>query len=106
MWRDGGDAETDLGADMGVGLAFADSASGLTFNFRARGLVALVGASGFQERGTSAASVWDTRPRSDPGPSISLGRSLGASFSGGMDALLSSETLAGLAEGEFGYGLP
>ena len=121
--RDGGDAETGLGADIGVGLVYADPGSGLTFDVRARGLVAHE-AQGFRERGASASLVWDPRPGSDLGPSLSLGRTLGASPSGGMDALLSRETLAGLAadgsgagggsafeaagrvEGEFGYGMP
>ncbi len=64
---------------------------------------------------------WDPRPETDRGLSLSLTRSLGASPSGGMDALLSRETLAdltanddcngsgfrasGRTDGEIGYGL-
>ena len=117
---DGGDAETGLGADMGGGLAFADPANGLTLDMKARALVAHE-ASGFREWGASASFGWDPRPETDRGLSLSLTRSLGASPSGGMDALLTRETLADLAanddgsgagfrasgrtEGEIGYGL-
>ena len=118
---DGGDAETGFGADMGGGLAFADSANGISLDMKARALVAHK-ASGFREWGASASVGWDPRPETDRGLALSLTRSLGASPSGGMDALLSRETLADLAanddgngsgfeasgrtEGEIGYGLP
>ena len=120
---DGGDAETGFGADMGGGLAFADPANGLNLDMKARALLAHE-ASGFREWGASASFAWDPRPATDRGLALSLTRSLGASSSGGMDALLSRETLADLAanengsgdgsgfrasgrlEGEIGYGLP
>ena len=116
---DGGDAETGLGADLGGGLAFADPESGMTLDMRARGLLAHQ-AAGFREWGASAALAWDPRPETGRGVSMSLRQSWGASPSGGMDALLSRETLAGLAadgngagfeaasrlDGEIGYGLP
>ena len=117
---DGGDAETGMGADMGGGLVFADPANGLVFDVKARGLVAHE-SPGFREWGTSLSGSWDPRPESDRGLSLSLRQSWGASPAGGMDALLSRETLAGLAanddgaggdfkassrlEGGFGYGL-
>ena len=119
---DGGDAETGMGADLGGGLAFSDPANGLVFESRARALVAHE-ADGFREWGASLAASWDPRPETDRGLSVSLTQSWGASPSGGMDALLGRETLAGLApvdgedssdgfhassrlEGELGYGLP
>ena len=117
---DGGDAETGLGADMGAGLAFADPGHGLSLDLRARGLVAHR-SSGFREWGASGGFSWDPRPSTDRGLSLSLTQSWGASPAGDMDALLSRETLAGLAaedddggagfeaasrlEGEIGYGL-
>ncbi len=115
---DGGDAETGLGADLGGGVAFADPRHGLTFESRARALVAHE-SSGFREWGASVSAGWDPRPDTDRGFSLSLIQSWGASPSGGMDALLSRETLAGLAangdadgfeasgrlEAEAGYGL-
>ena len=122
---DGGDAETGMGADLGGGLAFADPTNGLVFESRARALVAHE-ADGFREWGAGLAASWDPRPGTDRGPSLSLSQSWGASPAGGMDALLSRETLADLAddpgsgsgagsagtfeassrlEGEFGYGI-
>ena len=116
---DGGDAETGFGADLGGGLAFADPANGLWLDLKGRGLVAHR-ASGFREWGASASLGWDPRPATDRGLSLSLTRSWGAAPSGGMDALLTRETLAGLAandnggggfraagrlEGEIGYGI-
>ena len=118
---DGGDAETGMGADLGGGLAFADPRHGLSFESRARALVAHE-ASGFREWGASLSASWDPRPGTDRGLSLSLRQSWGAAPSGGMDALLGRETLAGLAanddggagrfeassrlQGEVGYGLP
>ena len=118
---DGGDAETGFGADLGGGLAFADPANGLVFESRARALVAHE-ADGFREWGASLSGSWNPSPETDRGLSVSLTQSWGASPSGGMDALLGRETLAGLApvdgedgsdgfhasrrlEGELGYGL-
>ena len=100
---DGGDAETGFGADMGGGLAFADPANGLTLDMKARALAAHE-ASGFREWGASASFAWGPRPDTDRGLSLSLTRSWGASPSGGMDALLSRETLADLAANENGSG--
>ena len=120
--RDGGDAETGMGADMGGGLAFADPANGLVFESRARALVAHE-AEGFREWGAALSFAWDPSPETGRGLSMSLTQSWGASPAGGMDALLGRETLVGLApadgedgsdgfeasrrlEGEIGYGLP
>ena len=116
---DGGDAETGLGADLGGGVAFADPAHGLALDMTARGLVAHA-ASGFREWGASLSGAWDPRPDTDLGLALALRQSWGAAPAGGMDALLSRETLAGLAanddgsgqfeaagrlEGEVGYGV-
>ena len=119
--HDGGDAETGLGADLGGGVAFADAKRGLTFESRARALVAHE-ADGFREWGAAVSFGFDPSPGSGRGLSMSLSQSWGASPSGGMDALLGRETLAGLAandddgggrfeaasrlQGEVGYGLP
>ena len=115
---DGGDAETGVGADMGGGLAFADPRRGLVFESRARGLIAHE-ASGFREWGASVSFAYRPRPETERGLALSLTQSWGASPTGGMDALLGRETLAGLAanddggrfeassrlEGELGYGV-
>ena len=103
MRLDGGDAETGFGADIGGGLTFADASRGLSVDLKARGLIAHE-ASGFREWGASAGLGWVPRPGSDRGPSLRLSQSLGGSSQGGMDALLGSETLAGLAANDNGAG--
>ena len=77
-------------------------------------------AAGFQDWGVSAALAYDLLPASDQGLSLALRQSWGAAASGGMDALLDREALAGLRhttaaaehlptagrlEGEAGYGI-
>ena len=114
---DGGDAETGLGVDLGGGLAFAAPRQGVALDLKGRGLIAHE-ASGFREWGASAALTWDPRPTTDRGLALRLRQSWGGSPTGGMDALLGRETLAGLAandnggtasvgrlEAELGYGI-
>ena len=118
--RDGGDAETGFGADMGGGVAFAAPQRGLRFDLKGRALV-MHEASGFREWGASAAFGFDPRPATERGLALSLTQSWGASPSGGMDALLGGEALSGPVanddagtgftapsrlSGELGYGLP
>ena len=114
--QDGGDAETGFGVDIGGGLAWSDTARGISAEFRGRGLLTHE-ADGLRERGLSGSLSWDPTPASDRGPRASLTQTLGGASSGGMDALLSRETLAGFAandngndlqkrrlEARFGYG--
>ena len=115
---DGGDAETGLGVDLGGGLIFTAPKQGLALDLQVRGLVAHE-ASGFREWGASASLAWDPRPSSDRGVALALRQSWGGSPTGGVDALLDRETLAGLAandngdttasagrlEAELGYGI-
>ena len=114
--HDGGDAETGFGVDIGGGLAWSDTIRGITADFRGRGLLTHE-ADGFRERALSGSLSWDPQPASDRGPRASLTQRLGGSASGGMDALLSHDTLTGLAandngdnllqrrlEARFGYG--
>ena len=114
--HDGGDAETGFGVDIGGGLAWSDTIRGITAEFRGRGLLTHE-ANGFRDRALSGSLSWDPTPVSDRGPRASLTQTLGGSASGGMNALLSRETLTGLAandngddlqqqrlEARFGYG--
>ena len=113
--RDGGDAETGLGADLGGGLAWRDPARGLSADLRGRGLLSHE-ADGIRERGFSGSLGWEPAPADGHGPKLTLRQSAGASAAGGMDALLGRRTLAGLAVGgddglanrrselRFGYG--
>ena len=88
-------------------------------DLRARALV-VHEAGGFREWGASASLAWDPRPSTNRGLALTLRQNWGASPSGGVDALLRRETLAGLAandngggrfaaagrlEGEIGYGV-
>ena len=116
--HDGGDAETGLGMDIGAGLAWSDPRRGIEAKLRARGLLTHE-AGGFSERGVSGALTFDPAPSSERGLRLTLTQTMGAAASGGMDALLGRETLAGLAanddgealgnrrlEATLGYGLP
>ena len=68
---------------------------------RARGLLAHE-ASGFRESGASASLTWDPRPSTDRGLALTLRQSWRGSPTGGMDARLGRETLAGLAANDNG----
>ena len=99
--HDGGDAETGFGMDIGGGLAWSDTARGIAAELRGRGLLTHE-AGGFRERGLSGSLSWDPQPAADRGPQASLTQMLGGSASGGMNALLSRDTLAGLADNDNG----
>ncbi len=96
MRNDGGDAETGFGVDIGGGLAFANAQSGFGFEVNARGLLAHED-SDFREWGVSGAFRFDPNPSSELGLSLSVGPSWGASPTGGVNALLGRETMAGVA---------
>ena len=96
--RDGGDAETGTGIDLGGSLRYADAALGLTAEASGRYLVAHEDAA-YREWGASA-SV-----RIDPGTpgrglTLSVMPSWGASATGGAERLWSVRDARGLA----GYG--
>ena len=93
--HDEGDAETGFGVEVGAGLAYADPSSGLTADLRGRGLLTHQ-ASGFREVGFSGSLAFDPFPSSDRGLSLSLSQTLGASATGGVDALYGRATMAGL----------
>ena len=109
--HDGGDAETGFGVEVGAGSVFADAARGLTAQVTGRGMVAHQ-ASDFRDCMLSGSLRFDPRPSSELGPSVSLMPSWGTSSTGGVEALMGRETLAGLAanaagrlEGEAAYGV-
>ena len=99
--HDGGDAETGFGLDLGGGLALTDPGSGVQAEVRGRGLLTHESA-GFRERGFSGALSWDPTPGSDRGARLSLAQTVGASATGGMNALLGRGTMAGLAANDNG----
>ena len=113
--RDGGDAETGVGVDLGGGVAYADPVSGLTLDLRVRALMAHEAAE-FQEWGLSGSFIYDPNPSSERGLVFSLRTAHGAAATGGAEALFNRSTLANLAanddepngsafEAEMGYGL-
>ena len=94
--RDGGDAETGFGVDVGGGIAWSLPTHDLKLELRGRGLLTHE-AEGFRERGFSGSLAWDPAPSSKQGPTLTLTQTVGGSASGGADALLAQGTLAGLA---------
>ena len=64
--RDGGDAETGAGMDVGGGLAFSDTVTGLSLDVRVRTLV-VHQAEEFTKRGMSLSFSWDASPSSPLG---------------------------------------
>ena len=114
--RDGGDAETGTGTDVGGSLAWLDPRRGIAAEVEARALLTHADED-FRERGIAGSLAWDPKPSSDLGLSMSLRRSVGASASGGVDELLGRGTppvSAGAAaedgrsrlDATLGYGLP
>ena len=98
--RDGGDAETGFGADVGAGLAWVDPKRGLGAELRGRGLLTHE-ADGFRDRGLSGSFFWEP-VAGGHGPRLSLTQTVGGAALGGADALLGRSTLAGLAANDDG----
>ena len=114
--RDGGDAETGAGLDLGGGVAVADAEMGLSLDVRVRTLLAHQ-AEGFAERGLSVSFGWDPTPSSPLGLSARLAPSWGGSAMGGAEALWNGQMAYGPGSpgafgsgaqlnAEAGYGLP
>ena len=99
--HDGGDAETGFGLDLGGGLAWSDPASGIAAQVSARGLVSHE-AGGMRDRGVAGSLAWDPRPDSERGLKLTVSHAMGASASGGVDALYGRPTMAGLVANEDG----
>ena len=99
--HDGGDAETGFGLDLGGGLSWSHPASGIAAEVSGRGLLTHE-SRGFRDRGLSGSFAWDPGQGSGRGPKLTLSQTVGASASGGMDALLGRGTLAGLAANDNG----
>ena len=113
--QDGGDAETGTGMDVGGGLSFTDSLTGLSLDVQVRTLVAHQ-AEGFTERGMSLSFGWDPTPSSPLGFGARVAPSWGgdvqgseALWSGGPLSQLGSyggQAPTGRVDAELGYGLP
>ena len=114
--RDGGDAETGAGMDVGGGLAFTDTVTGLSLDVRVRTLV-VHQADGFTERGMSLSFGWDPTPSSPLGLTARVAPSWGGESRGGAETLWGNQMAYGMGshqmygsgervDAEVGYGLP
>jgi len=114
--RDGGDAETGAGMDVGGGLAFSDTITGLSLDVRVRTLV-VHQAEGFSERGMSLSFGWDPTPSTPMGLTARVAPSWGGQAMGGAQALWGNQMAYGMGshqmygsgdrlDAEVGYGLP
>ena len=114
--HDGGDAETGFGLDVGAGLTWSNPNRGVQVEVRGRGLLTHE-SKDFRERGLFGSFAWEPEQGTGLGPKLTLTQTLGGPASGGADALLGRETLAGLTandngdemaqrrfEARFGYG--
>ena len=115
--RDGGDAETGFGAEIGAGFAWSDPQHGLEAELSGRALLTHE-AKGFRRHGLAGKLSWNSAA-GGRGPRLSLTRTLGLPDQAGAGAPLGRGTLAGPAanepgneigerrlEARFGYGLP
>ena len=93
--RDGGDAETGAGMDVGGGFAFTDTVTGLSLDVRVRTLV-VHQADGFTERGMSLSFGWDPTPSSSLGLSAKVAPSWGGQSRGGAEALWGGQMAYGM----------
>ena len=113
--RDGGDAETGAGVDIGGGLVVSDRLTGLSADVRVRMLLAHQD-EGFSERGMSIAFSFNPTPSTPLGFLAKVTPSWGGQATAGSGALWGRETMAGVAAGgpaaggrleaELGYGMP
>ena len=110
--QDGGDAETGYGVEVGAGLVWNDPQRGIRGEVKGRTLVTHTEEE-FRQQGLALSFAWEPSP-SNRGPSLSMGHTMGAAASGGMDALLQPVVLEGLAPGgngqqfeaQMAYGFP
>ena len=115
--RDGGDAETGAGMDVGGGLAFTDTVTGLSLDVRVRTFGRASGRGVRRAGGCRCRWGWDPTPSSPLGLTAKLAPSWGGQARGGAEALWSNQMAYGMAShqpygtggqvnAEVGYGLP
>ena len=90
--RDGGDAETGFGVEIGGGIAWVDPGLGLSLDVSGRTLLAHEN-DDLKDRGMSASLAFDPAPATRRGPSVSLRQDFGGQASGGLDALFATAPL-------------
>ena len=94
--RDGGDAETGTGVEMGGRVRYADPRQGLSMEATARGLIAHQNAD-YEEWGVAGSLLFDPG-RSEQGFSMRMRTAWGSVF-GGVHQLWSQESVRGLSRG-------
>ena len=99
--RDGGDAETGAGLDMGGGVVVSAPSVGLSADVKVRMLL-VHEAEEFRERGVSVSLSYDPTPATPFGLQARLSPSWGGQATSGAEALWGRETLSGMARGGFG----
>ena len=99
--RDGGDAETGAGLDMGGGVVVTAPSVGLSADVKVRMLLAHE-AEEFRERGVSVSLSYNPTPATPFGLQARLSPSWGGQATSGAEALWGRETLSGMARGGFG----
>ena len=110
--RDGGDADTGAGVDVGTGLVVADAGTGLGVDLRVRTLV-MHQAEGFRERSVAMTLTYDPTP-TEHGLSARIKPAWGGDATGSASTLLQGDSMSGLGyrpearrvDAEVGYGLP
>ena len=90
--HDGGDAESGFGVELGGGLTWSHSRSGLAFDLQGRTLLTHED-DDIADRGFSAGLAFDPDPASERGLSFTVRHTLGAASSGGLDALFTPDVL-------------
>ena len=103
--RDGGDAETGAGVDIGGGLIVSDALTGLSADFRVRMLLAHQDEE-FRERGMSVSFGYNPTPSTPLGFMAKLTPSWGGQAESGAQALWGWDTMAGMADGRSSSGRP
>ena len=101
--HDGGDAQGGLGVDLGGGLLLRNPAKGLAADLSGRVVLAHAG-SDFREWGVSGSVVFDPRPDSRRGLSLSVRPSVGSSASHGVAGLSGWEAMGGMEADAAGAG--
>ena len=91
MRYDSGDAETGYGLDLGAAIFWSAPEYGISGELKGHTLLTHQ-EEAFREQGLTLSFSWEPDP-SDRGPSLSLSHTMGATASGGMDALLNPTTI-------------
>ena len=96
---DGGDAETGYGLEVGAGVEWTNSETGLSVSVEGRTL-ALHEDGNFEDWGLGLGIQYDPNPKTKEGFSAQFGYGLGGNSSGGQQALNGPDTFPGLEETE------